>query len=408
MPSMNGPTSSDRSPGPPTVPTVPSPEVDGPLTSGRPLRPVALAIVTLVLIVLCIYLAIPFLSALTWALALAIIAWPLHVWIIRHVHGSTLAAVLTTLAVVVLVLGPLLFVSYQLAQEATSAAERMKEESAGAVLREAMQNTPGLRRLVEWADRANVDIDHAVRQMVASYTRDSSALIQGSLDAILQAVVAIFILYHLFRDRGTMMRGARRLLPLTKDEADQVFKRVAEAVNANLYANVMTSLISATGGGIMFWVLGLPSPVLWGVVMFVLSLLPILGIFIVWIPAAAYLGLTGQWPQALALTAWGIANMIVVDNLLYVRLAGARMHLHQVPALLAILGGLYVFGPSGIILGPTILAVTVALLEVWHRRAVFTPISPASTTPLVTVSVPEDRPETVEEPKIVEKSEVAV
>jgi predicted PurR-regulated permease PerM len=405
MPSKNGPTSSDRDP---DAPAVPSPKVDGPLTSGRPLRPVALAIVTLVLIALCVYLAIPFLPALTWALALAILAWPLHVWIIRHIHRPTLAAVLTTLAVVVLVLVPFLFVSYQLAQEATSAAERMKEDSAKNVLRDAMEKTPGLRRVVEWADRANVDIDRAVRQVVASYTQDSTALIQGSFGAILQFVVAIFILYHLFHDRAAMLQGARSLLPLTKDESDQVFKRVTEAVNANLYAIVMTSLISAIGGGIMFWALGLPSPVLWGVVMFILSLLPILGIFIVWVPAAAYLALSGQWPQALALVTWGIANMIVVDNFIYVRLAGSRMHLHQVAALLAILGGIWYFGPSGIILGPTILAVTVALLEVWHRRAVVIPALPAA-TPLVAVTVPDGGPDPrPEEADVAEKSEVTV
>jgi predicted PurR-regulated permease PerM len=388
MSSVNG-----KLPGPdretaPTAGAVPSPKVDGPLTSGRWLRPVALAIVTVALIALCVYIATPLLPALTWGLALGIIAWPLHVWISRQIHHPTVAAIVTTVAVCVLILVPGLFVTYELAREATSAAERMKEQSAEGVLRQTMENTPGLRGVVNWADRVNVDIDQAVRNLIARYTQDASNLIEGSVAAILQAVVALFVLYHLFRDRAYLTQRVRALLPLTKDESDQVFKRVADSVHANLYANVVTSLIAAVGGGLMFWVLGLPSPVLWAVVMFILSLLPVLGTFIVWMPAAIYLVLIGQWPSAVALAAWGVAETILVDNFLYVKLAGNRMRLHEVPALIAFLGGMYWFGASGMIVGPAILAVTVAVLEVWHRRAVVTP--PAS--PVVAVSVCDDGP----------------
>ncbi len=108
---------------------------------------------------------------------------------------------------------------------------------------------------------------------------------------------------------------------------------------------------------------------LWGVVIFVLSMLPVVGIFLVWLPAAVYLALIDQWGGAAALVAWGIGSSVLVDTLLYTRLAGGRMRLHAVPTLLAFVGGLAVFGASGLVLGPAILAVTVATLEVWHARA---------------------------------------
>ena len=361
----------------PTPPAaVPSPKVEGPLTTGRPLRPVALAVITAGLIGLCAYLTWPFLSALTWALALAIIAWPIHAWVSRRVHVPWLAAVTSTLAVIVLVLGPLLFVSYELAREATSAAERMRTDSAEGVVKDTMDKTPGLRAVNRWAERMNVDVDTQARAFVSSYTQDPSSLLQGSIWAIIQAAVAVFILFHLFRDRGSLTRSLHTLLPLTRDEADQVFARVVDVVQANLYANVVTSVIAATGGGIMFYLTGVPSPVLWAVVMFVLSLLPVLGSFLIWLPAVVYLAATEHWPQALALAVWGVLNTILVDNLLYVRVAGKRMRLHQVPSLLAILGGMTLFGAAGIVLGPTVLAVTVAVLEVWHRRATATPATP--------------------------------
>jgi predicted PurR-regulated permease PerM len=361
-----------------TVPAaVPSPKVEGPLVSGRPLRPVALALLTLLLIGLCLYLAVPFRDALAWAFALAIIAWPIHAWIGRRVRYRDLAAALSTLAVLVLILGPGLFVAYELAREATSAAERVKEESAGGVLRGSMEKAPGLNKVVGWADRAGVDLDQSARQLVSGYTQDATSLVQGTTAALLQAAVALFILYHLFRDRFDMTRSVRTLLPLTRDETDQVFSQAADAVRANLYANVLTSVVAATGGGLMFWLTGLPSPVLWAVVMFFLSLLPVLSSALVWVPATVYLALIGHWPQAVALGTWGVVNSIVVDNLMYVWVAGHRMKLHQVPSLIAIMGGLYWFGVSGMILGPAILAVTVAVLQVWHHRMAVTPAAAA-------------------------------
>jgi predicted PurR-regulated permease PerM len=148
-----------------------------------------------------------------------------------------------------------------------------------------------------------------------------------------------------------------------------VFRLAADSVHANLYADLVTSLIDAATGGLVLWAVGLPSPLLWGVVMFVLSLLPVVGIPVVWVPAAIYLGTSGHMLGAAAVVAWGIAAGVLVDNLLYARLAGDRMRLHQVPTLIAFLGGLAVFGASGMVLGPAILAVTVAVLDVWHRRA---------------------------------------
>src|SRR5262245_13481337 len=340
------------------------------------LRLVKLGILTLVCLALCVWLAIPLLPALTWGMALAIIAWPLHVWMSRRIHWRAAAAALTSAVVVLVILAAGFFVTYELAREAASQADQMKERAAGDVLREAMSNAPGLRGVVEWADRVQIDLDRALRQFINSYTQDASALVQGSIRGVIQFAVAVFFLFHFLRDRPAILAGVRTLLPLTRVESDRVFKSVTDSVHANLYATVITSIIDGIGGGLMFWLLGLPSPVLWGVVMFILSVLPILGTFLVWAPAAAYLALIGNWPAALALVAWGVSSWFIVDNFIYVRLAGDRMRMHQVPALLVFLGGLAVFGVSGMIIGPAIAAVTMAVLDLWRQSSKDAPIGP--------------------------------
>ena len=160
----------------------------------------------------------------------------------------------------------------------------------------------------------------------------------------------------------------RDLLPLSKAESDFLMARAADSVHATVYATVVTSVIDSVAFGLLFWWTGLPAPVLWSVIMFLLSLLPVLGAGMIWFPATLYLAWSGSWLGAAGLAAVGAATAVFVDNMLYARLAGGRMRMHNVPVLIAFLGGLAVFGASGMILGPAILAVTEAILEVWRRR----------------------------------------
>ena len=102
--------------------------------------------------------------------------------------------------------------------------------------------------------------------------------------------------------------------------------------------------------------------------MAVLAVLPVLGAAIVWVPAAIYLAITGSWEKALILTAWGAIVVGGIDNLLYPILVGNRLRLHTVLTFISIVGGLMVFGPSGVILGPVSITVTRVLLEVWRKR----------------------------------------
>jgi predicted PurR-regulated permease PerM len=351
-----------------SAPSATAPE-ESPAATARGYRPAALALLTLALVALCIWLLLPFLPALAWGVALAVIAWPLQSWMLRRVPRRGPATALTTAVVLVLIVGPGLFVVYHLSRETAATAEQIRVESSATPVRDRLTQTPGVGAGVAWLERVGVNVDREVRGVIEQYTRDVAALVQGSLLGLVQFAVAMFILFHILLDREWLQTRARELLPMSRAESDQVMTSAANSVHANLHATLITSVIDGIGGGLMFWLLGLPSPVTWGVVMFFLSFLPLLGTWIVWLPAAGVLAFGGLWLNALGLLAWGIASSIIVDNVIYVRISGDRMRLHQVPALLAFLGGLAVFGISGMILGPGILAVTVAVLDVWHQRA---------------------------------------
>jgi predicted PurR-regulated permease PerM len=149
---------------------------------------------------------------------------------------------------------------------------------------------------------------------------------------------------------------------------DRLFTQIADTVHATIYGTVVVAGVQGTLGGLMFWWLGLPTPLLWGLVMALLAVVPVLGAFIVWIPAAIFLALDGSWGKALILVSWGALVVGTIDNLLYPMLVGNRLKLHTVPAFISLVGGLALFGPAGIVLGPMAVTTTLMLLDVWRTR----------------------------------------
>jgi predicted PurR-regulated permease PerM len=333
-----------------------------------PLRVVTLALITAILIALSLLIAFPFLHAITWGMALAIMAWPMHRIVRQRIASPTGAALVSTVVVLLLIVVPGSFVIYQIGAE-TEEMSRESKPPDEMVSRESLQEVPGGSRVIAWMDRVNVDVEAQIREVAASILPKPESVAAGSIAAVAQFLVTMFILFYVFRDRGEFLQWLRAFLPLTRSEADRVFASAADSVYANLYATVVTGLIDSVSGALLFWVLGLPAPFLWGAVMLVLSILPVVGIGLVWVPTAVYLAISGDWPSAAAIVAWGAFTAVVIDYILYARLAGDRMRMHPVPALIAFLGGLGVFGLSGVVLGPAIVAMTAAMLDLWRERS---------------------------------------
>jgi predicted PurR-regulated permease PerM len=181
-------------------------------------------------------------------------------------------------------------------------------------------------------------------------------------------VLTFYLLFYFPRDRRLMLETVRSHSPLSLAEMDRLFGQIADTIHAIIYGTVVVACVQGTLGGLMFWWLRLPTPLLWGLVMGLLAIVPVLGAFVVWIPAAIFLALDGSWERALILVLWGALVVSSIDNLLYPMLVGNRLKLHTVPAFISLVGGLTLFGPAGIILGPMAVTITIILLDVWRTR----------------------------------------
>jgi predicted PurR-regulated permease PerM len=205
-------------------------------------------------------------------------------------------------------------------------------------------------------------------------TSTSSAIFKSSISQLINVVLTFYILYFLLRDRTRAKAALIEYSPLSPNETEDLVVRFVETIHATVFGTAIMAVVQGTLGGLMFWWLGLPLPLLWGTIMAVLAIVPVLGAFVIWIPAAIYLALEGRWTSALILAGWGGGVVASIDNILYPTLVGNRLKLHTLLALVASFGGLIVFGASGLILGPAVITVTISLLGILKKRLSSTPL----------------------------------
>ena len=173
-------------------------------------------------------------------------------------------------------------------------------------------------------------------------------------------------MYYLFKDGDKMVEQVRESIPLPKDRARQMLEEVTGVVRATIYGGLLVAAIQGALGGLIFWILGVPSPVFWGTVMGFLSLIPVLGAFIVFIPAAGILALSGFYIKAIILLAFGFGVVSQIDNFLKPMFISGRTQLHPLLLFFSILGGLQVFGFLGIVLGPVVAALFVGVFDLYR------------------------------------------
>jgi len=178
----------------------------------------------------------------------------------------------------------------------------------------------------------------------------------------------LFILFFLYRDREIAARFARSLLPLEDEEATQLLTRMRGTIYATALGRLAIAALQGTLAGLAYWVLHVPNALLWAILTGVMAMIPAFGAVLVWAPIALYLGLSGHWIQALLLGIWGGGIVSLIDNFLYPTLVGPQLRQHSVAVLLSILGGITLFGITGIVLGPLTITAASTLLEIWRAR----------------------------------------
>jgi predicted PurR-regulated permease PerM len=318
-------------------------------------------------IYLCYRLASPFLAALVWSVTLAVLFAPLQRWLESKLRRPSLAALVSVLAIGLIAVLPATFVGQRLIAEAAQGAQVIEAKIKSGEWKRALATQPRLAPIVRTIQE-QIDLPDAIQNLTAWLSATAGSVVKGSVLQALDFCLTFYLLFFFLRDRQMVLRSLQSLSPLSDAEMTRLFVRIGDTIYATVYGTLAVALAQGLLGGLMFWWLGLPAPLLWGMMMALLAIVPVLGAFVVWMPAAMFLALDGSWGKALLLTLWGVLVVSTIDNLLYPILVGTRLKLHTVLAFISVVGGLVLFGPAGVILGPVVLTITLALLEIWPGR----------------------------------------
>lgn len=342
-------------------------KADNPRVGGRRSGTVVLAAAVTAGIVVCVLLAKPFLGAITWALSLAILFAPFQAWIETKLKHPNLAAMVSVLTIALLVAVPAAFLVGRLVEEAASGAASVRTRVADGEIQRLLEAHPGIAPMGKWIDQ-QIDLPSMMASLATWLSNAGATFVKGSVLQAVEVLLTFYMLFYFLRDRTAIACLFRNWMPLESTDTERLFQRVFDTVHATVYGTLAVAAVQGSLGGLMFWILGLPTPLFWGVVMSLLSVVPVLGSFIVWIPAAILLLLDGDWGKALILAGWGAIVVGGIDNLLRPMLVGNQLRLHTIPAFISMIGGLALFGAPGFILGPLSVTVTMLLVEVWTAR----------------------------------------
>ena len=328
-------------------------------------------LLTAVLIYLCWQMVQPFISTLLWSIVLSIIAMPIHKRLRRWGRSPTVAALITLLFIIVVVVIPMFFLAKAMVTEAGNAIPSIHQGLSDMLKPDSPAQTwlghyPSLKRVVqEFADPAN--LTERLKTVGVTLSGRAFGLVGNVLLALVQVGLVLFTTFYMLRDTEGLARGAKGLLPLSSEQTDGILTAIMGIISASLKGTVMIAAIQGTLGGLTFWALGLSSPLLWGVFMFITSMLPVVGSSIIWGPTAAYLALMGHYPKAIILVALGAGVISSIDTVLRPILVGKRTRMHELVVFFSVLGGLQVFGVLGIIMGPVVVALTMGFLLIFNH-----------------------------------------
>lgn len=312
----------------------------------------------------------PMAGALMWAVIIAMLFSPVQRRLARRLGGrGGWAALLTLLAVTLIVILPLLVLSSALGRQVTRLVQALQSGQIDPLqgLRRVLQALPAPLR--ELLDRFGVADVESIRQRIEQAAGNAGRLLadqawtlgQGTLDVAVSLLVALYVAFFLLRDGPALSRTLWDTLPLREHDKRELRRRFSAVIRATVKGNFVVAALQGALGGIALWWLDVPGALLWGAVMAALSLLPAVGAALVWAPIALYLGFNGAVAQGIGLALWGTFVIGLVDNLLRPRLVGRDTKLPDWLVLVTTLGGIALLGINGFVIGPLVAAMFVAL-----------------------------------------------
>jgi predicted PurR-regulated permease PerM len=326
------------------------------------------------------WVLLPFGGAVFWGVVLAIVFAPVYRWMLKKTNQKpNMASLLTLLLIIVIVILPLTLVAVSLVDQVASVVEMIRsgELTVGMFFSKVMAALP--HWLVNLLDRFNLTSLASLQQkLTAAAAQLSQAVAMKAINVGLYTVdfltslcIMLYLLFFLLRDGAALSAKIRTAVPLSRKYKQRLFSNFTTVIRATVKGNILVAIAQGALGGLAFWFLDVRAPLLWAVLMAFLSLLPAIGAALVWAPVAIYFLATGSVWQGVALTAWGVLVIGLVDNILRPVLVGKDTKMPDYIVLFSTVGGMALFGLNGFVIGPVVAALFIAAWDLFASASEF-------------------------------------
>lgn len=321
----------------------------------------------------------PFLMPIILAAFLVVLFDPLHARIVRGMKGRrSLAAMVSSVAVILLLLIPagvvITLIVLQVIELVQVARDLLGPGGVPELLRgevpEALE--PLVNRIERFVDELEAigvapQVQDALNAAAAWLTAQLAGFVPRTASLFLHAFMMVVALYYFFRDGPRILEELSQVTPMERRYEEEFYREFRDVAYAMFYVNLMLALVQGTVGAIGFAIIGMPQVLVWAALLGMFSLLPVIGPWLIWLPVAIVLFITGRWVSGLFLFVYGALVISSIDNVLRPILAKGRIRLHPLLVFVTIFGGIVAFGFVGVLLGPLIGSLFTAMIGIWKR-----------------------------------------
>lgn len=313
-----------------------------------------------------ILLVWPSINILIFSAIVAVLLYPLYKLLCRYVKAPALASLLTILVFLLVLAVPLWFFGNIIFGELAKLMDYFRSNGLVIPKDKIIDFLPEeARSLIQ---NLSVELNNYVGRIANQVVSSATGLLSNVAGFFVAFFMFFFILFYLLKDGERMLNYLISISPLEPNQAKHILVKIERVVQGIIQGTFIISLIQGVIATVGYYLFGLPEPLMWGAFTVVAALVPNVGTSLVLVPAVIFLVITGHIPQAIGLAIWGGVAVGLVDNFLGPKLIGGRINLHPLLTLLSVIGGISAFGLIGVLLGPIIMAVFIAMLDLYRTE----------------------------------------
>jgi predicted PurR-regulated permease PerM len=326
----------------------------------------------------------PFVNSILASMVIAYIFYIPYKWLYKKIPNKTICAFIMSGIIILLLLIPIAFVIKMSSEDAQYLYIRTKQrilsgdvlgiECGNGVQTKLCKTSTFMQKYTQ-----DPDVQFYLKDILSRTTTfiitKTSEFILSLPKILLQIFITFFMVFYLLKQGPELAEKIRKLIPLSPVHQGHVYKKMKDTAFAVIYGAIVIAMIQGALGGIGFWIVGIKTPLFWGIIMSIFALVPFVGTAVIWFPASLLLLLQGVsegnvvliW-KAVGLFLYGAIFVGGIDNIIKPRIIGSKAGMHPVLVLLGVLGGFYLFGFAGFLIGPMIIAASVSFLDLYEKE----------------------------------------